>query len=53
MNLKISETTMVTLGLYPANIVSLGCILFINDFHFLFTLWVFTVDVPLMEKLAC
>ena len=40
---------MVILGLFPGNIVLLGCTSAIIDFDILCIMWVFTVDVSLTE----
>lgn len=47
MNLKISDTTMVTHGLYSGDIVLLGYFLVIYDFDF-YVHFSITVNVPLM-----
>ena len=44
---------MAILGLFSNDIVLLGCISAIIDFDVLCTLWVFKVDVLLMEKPHC
>ena len=38
---------------FPDDIALLGCISTIIDFDVSCTLWVFQVDVPLMEKPSC
>lgn len=52
-DLQFSEAKMAILGLFPGNIVLLGCISVIIEFDVLCILWVFTLDVPLMEKPGC
>ena len=44
---------MAILGLFPRNLVLLGCISTIVDFDVFCTLWTFTVNVPRMEKPGC
>ena len=44
---------MTILGLFPGNLVLLGCILTIVDVDVSCTLWAFTVNIPRMEKLVC
>ena len=44
---------MAILSLFPGNLVLLRCISTTADFDVFRTLWVFTVNVPLMEKPGC
>ena len=41
---------MAILDLFPGIIVLFGCVSAIIDLDVLYMLWVFTVDVPRMEK---
>ena len=52
-NLPISETKMTRLGLFPGDIVLLGCISAIIEFDVSSIPWVFTSDVPLTKKPGC
>ena len=44
---------MAILSLFPGNLVLLRCISTTVDFDVFCTLWVFTVNVPVMEKPGC
>ena len=52
-NLPISETKMTILGLFPGNMVLLGCISAIIEFDVLYIPWVLTSNVPLIKKPGC
>ena len=47
---QISEGKMAMLGLFPANIMLLGCTSAIIDFIVSCTLWVFTIKVPFSKN---
>ena len=47
--LQISEYK-IAIGYFPGNVVLMGCIWAITYFIILRTFWVFTVNVPFMEK---
>ena len=53
VHLQIPEAKVAILGHFQGNIVLFGCISTIIELDVLCTLWVFTIDVPLLQKPNC